>query len=75
MTYFNASFLLMAACAVFFYRAGDYEDAPGWLWCALSIGISAVVWLWLRGGFIALALSQVGLFVAITGYRVWRDKR
>jgi hypothetical protein len=68
------SFTLVGAvvCAVFFYRAGEFEDAPGLLWAALSVLISVLALRWLRLGLLGLLLAQVGLFVGIAAYRVIR---
>ena len=64
--------ILVIVCAIFYYRAGEYENSSGLVWCALSVAVSLVIWLLLRGGFLWIVLGQVGLFVAITIYRVWR---
>lgn len=65
--------ILVIGCAIFYYRAGEYEETSGLGWAALSILISCVIWLWLHGGFLAVFLGQVGLFVAITLYRCVRS--
>ncbi len=69
LPYYSFTFILVLACAVFFYRAGAFEASSGLAWAALSLLISVAVWQWLHGGFIAVLLSQIGLFVAITLYR------
>jgi hypothetical protein len=58
--------------AIFFYRAGEFEDAPGLLWAALSVLVSVLVLRWLRWGMLGLLLGQAGLFVGIAAYRVIR---
>ena len=75
MPFYSLTFLFLLACAVFFYRAGEFgrERSSGWAWTALSILISAAIWGWLHGGLIAVALGQVGLFAGITLCRLWED--
>ena len=74
LPFYSFTFWFVVACAVFFYRAGEFgrEKSPGVAWAALSVLISAVTWGWLDGGIIAVALSQFGLFIGITLYRLWR---
>lgn len=66
--------ILVLVCAIFYYRAAELEETSGLLWAGLSILVSCVIWLWLHGGFVAVFLGQVGLFVAITLYRCSRSK-
>ncbi len=73
MPFYSFNFILLVACAVFYYRAGVFERGPGLAWAALSILISLGIWFLLRGGFFSVLLGQVGLFVGITLYRYWRD--
>ncbi len=74
LPFYSFTFLLVLACAVFFYRAGEFEQSSGIAWAALSILISVAIWRWLHGGFIPVLLGQVGLFVGITLYRSRRGK-
>ncbi len=69
LPFYSITFVLLLACAVFFYRAGEFEGGSGLAWAALSLLISVAIWRWLHGGFIAVLLGQVGLFVGITLYR------
>ncbi len=69
LPFYSFTFVLLVACAVFFYRAGEYEGSSGLAWAALSIFISITIWRWLNGGFIGVLLGQFGLFVGITLYR------
>jgi len=69
LPFYSFTFILLLACAVFFYRAGEFEGSCGLPWAAVSILISVVIWRWLHGGFLAVLFGQVGLFVAITLYR------
>jgi len=66
---YSFTLILVLACAVFFYRAGEFEGVSGVAWAGLSILISVVIWHWLHGGFVAVLLGQIGLFAAITLYR------
>lgn len=70
MPIYSLTFILIVVCTIFFYRAGEYEQTSGALWSAMSAGISGVVWLVLHGGFLAVLLGQVGLFLGISVYRV-----
>ena len=74
LPFYSFTFLLVLACAVFFYRAGEFEGSSGVAWAALSILVSVAMWQWLRGGFVAVLLSQIGLFIGITAYRCARGK-
>jgi hypothetical protein len=69
LPFYLLTFVLLLACAVFYYRAGEFEGSSGITWAALSVLISVTIWRWLHGGFIAVLLGQVGLFVGITLYR------
>ncbi len=73
LPFYSFTFVLLLACAVFYYRVGEFEGSSGLAWAALSVLISVAVWRWLNGGFIAVLLSQVGLFLAITLYRSWKN--
>ncbi len=69
------SSILVAVCALFFYRAGEFENASGIAWAELSIAVSVAMWQWLGGGFLAVLGGQVALFAAITAYRARRANR
>jgi hypothetical protein len=69
LPFYSFTFVLLLACAVFFYRAGESEGTSGVAWAGMSILISVAVWHWLHGGFIAILLGQAGLFAGITLYR------
>jgi len=58
--------------AIFFYRAGEFDGAPGLLWAALSIAISLLIWQCLHWGLLAMLLGQAALFVGIGVVRVIR---
>ncbi len=69
---YSFNFLLMVASAVFFYRAGVFDNGPGLLWAVLSVLISILVWQWLGWGLLAMTLAQIGLFVGIGVFRAIR---
>ena len=71
---YSFTFVLLLACAVFFYRAGEFDGSSGLAWAALSILISVAIWRWLHGGVLAVLLGQVGLFAGITLYRSWKKQ-
>jgi hypothetical protein len=73
MPFYSFNFVLLLACAVFFYRAGEFERTSGLLWAGLSILVSLGIWFLLHGGFFSVLLGQVGLFVGITLYRYWKN--
>jgi hypothetical protein len=64
----------MLACAVFYYRAADIEDAPRLLWSGLSILLYLLTWLWLGWGVLANLLAQVALLIGIAIVRVMRER-
>jgi hypothetical protein len=66
LPFYSFTFVLLLACAVFFYRAGELEGGSGVAWAALSVLVSVAIWHWLNGRFIAVLLGQVGLFAVIT---------
>jgi len=69
LPFYSFTFILALACAIFFYRAGEFEGSSGLAWAAVSLLISVAIWQWLHGGIIAVLLGQAGLFVGITLYR------
>jgi hypothetical protein len=72
LPFYSFTFLLLVVCAVFFYRAGEYQSSSGLVWAGLSTLISLAIWGWLHGGFVAVLLGQLGLFGGITLFRSWR---
>ncbi len=71
---YSFTFILSVVCAIFFYKAGEFENTSGIGWAALSVAISLGIWWGLRGGFLAVLAGQVGLFIAITFWRMWRKQ-
>lgn len=66
--------LLIGAFAIFYYRAGEYENTSGAAWAALSILISVLCWRVLKFGFLGIFFGQVLLFFGITVYRTLRKE-
>ena len=64
--------LLMIACALFFYRAGEFDGGQGVFWAVLSILISALVWRVFHWGWVGILVGQFALFAAITIVRASR---
>jgi hypothetical protein len=69
MFFYSATFLLIIASAIFYYRAGEFEGTSGLAWAGMSALISFAILRWLHGGALAILLGQVGLFAGITMYR------
>ncbi len=69
MPFYSFTFILVVVCAIFFYRAGEFENTSGLAWAVLSIGISLGIWKGLGSGFLAVLAGQVALYAAITFYR------
>jgi hypothetical protein len=70
MPYF--AILFIVACAVFFYRAAEFENESSWLWTGLSVVISAATLFVFHWGWLGCLLGQAGLFAGITFLRVLR---
>lgn len=75
MPIYSMGFVVAIAAVAFYYQAGEKEMDWGLPWAGLSAVISALVLFRLQGGMIAVLLAQLGLLVAITAYRLWRDPR
>jgi len=72
LPFYSFTFVVAVGCAVFFYRAGEFEGSSELAWAGLSAVISVAIWRWLHGGIIAVLLGQVALFVGITLYRSYK---
>lgn len=70
---YSFGLVIALACAAFFYKAGEQETSTGLWWGGLSALVSAVMLLRLGGGVLPVLLGQLGLLLAITLFRVWRD--
>ena len=66
------NFVLLIACAIFYYRAAESEGSSGLLWSGLSGLISVLIWRVLGWGLLGMLLGQVGRFVGITVTRTLR---
>ena len=62
--------IVIAVCAIAFYRAGRMEHSWGLLWAALSIAISMLILFVLHWGTLTVFAGQAALFVAITLWRM-----
>ena len=72
---YSWNFVLTVIFAVCWYRAASLEDdAPALVWAGLSVIISALIWLWLHWGLLAMFLGQVALLVGIGAFRIIRDR-
>lgn len=63
------------ACAGFYYKAADFENASPALWMSLSVATYCLTWQFFRWGMLGNLLGQVALLGAITLVRVLRDFR
>ena len=72
--FYSLQFVMLLVCAVFYYKAAEMEDASGFLWSALSVGVFVVTWIVLSWGWIGCLLGQVALFTGITIVRVVRKQ-
>lgn len=76
----GSEWLLALVFVVLYFGAGKHEARFGGndhaiLWAALSIGLSAVLVLVLKGTAPVLFVAQVGLFITIAVVRALHDKR
>ena len=69
---FYLTIAIIFGFAIFFCRVAESEDESVWILGGLSVGISAVAYLWLGCGWLGISLGQVGLFVGITIFRILR---
>jgi hypothetical protein len=65
--------LVLAVCAITFYRMGRHERSWGLLWAALSLATSFIVMFVFRGGVLSVFLAQAIPFVGITAWRMWKS--
>jgi hypothetical protein len=70
--FYSLQFVMLVACAVFYYRAAVMEDSSGFLWSALSVLVFLLTWIVLSWGWLGCLLGQVALFAGITVVRVLR---
>jgi len=62
------------ASAVFWFRGAQSEKLSPVLWVGLSIAISGIIMLGIGGGWIAVLIGQLAMFVGITVYRTLTGK-
>jgi hypothetical protein len=65
--------LVIVVCAVFFHRAAEFEKESGLLWSGLSVLVSALVVFLFHAGWLGILPGQVGLFIGIGVFRMFRD--
>ena len=73
MPLYSFAFVVALLCASGFYKAGEREMASGIPWSGLSVAVSAPILLVFNGGKLAIVFGQIGLLLAITLFRMWRD--
>jgi lipid-A-disaccharide synthase-like uncharacterized protein len=67
--------LAVLICGVMFYtRGAAMEKKPPFIWGSLSVGVSLLAMFIFKGGWLSVLFSQMGLFVAITLFRVITEK-
>jgi hypothetical protein len=58
--------LLIGGCALFYYRAAEFENSSGVGWAGLSLLVSVLCWRVFHFGWLGVLLGQVALFIGIT---------
>jgi hypothetical protein len=66
--------LVMVGFAIFFYRAAEAENESKWIWCGLSILISALAFFWWHWSWPGIIAAQLALFLGIACFRM-RNKK
>jgi hypothetical protein len=66
--------VVMLGFAIFFYRAAEAENESNFVWCGLSLLISALSIFWRHWGWLGIVMAQLALFVSITLFRMRRKK-
>lgn len=72
--FYDLRFVVLLACAVFYYKAAAMEDCSTLLWSGLSVLVFVVTWIVLAWGWLGCLLGQVGLFAGITVVRLLRKE-
>jgi hypothetical protein len=70
--FYSFKFVMLLACAVFYYKAAEIEGSSGFLWSVLSVLIFILTWIVLSWGWLGCLLGQVGLFAGIAFVRMLR---
>jgi hypothetical protein len=66
--------IVIIACAVFYYKAAEVENASTIIWTGLSLIVSLSIRI-LGFGLIVLIIGQVLLYLAITIVRLFSSTR
>ena len=80
MIFLQANWILAFVCAITYFNMGKFEaqhrggKSPGMLWAGMSIALSALVIQLFAAGWLLVLLTQVGLFVGITVFRMMRER-
>jgi hypothetical protein len=74
LPFYSVNFVLLIAFAVFYYRAGEFDNGKGLLWAAISLTISCLILKWLHWGAVGMVFGQILLFVGIGIFRMIRDE-
>lgn len=72
---YSFEFVLLLACAAFYYKAAEIEDSYPVLWAALSILIFLITWLVFHWGLLGCLGGQLLYLAAITLLNVLRSIR
>lgn len=67
--------VIMLACAVFYYRAGEAERSSGLLWGGISILLWLGASMLLHWGLFGCLATQFGLFAGLTAMNILRDSK
>ena len=67
--------LLIACCAVFYYRVGEFEYGSGVPLALVSVALWMIGAFAVRFGLLGNLLLQVGLFFALTVWNMVRRER
>ena len=79
MIFLQPNWILAFVCAFTYFAMGEFESRHagranhGMVWAGLSIALSALVIHVFQGGWGFVLLTQIGLYVGITLYRVLRE--
>ena len=63
---YNFGLVIMAACAVAYYRIGEIEYGRGFLLATLSVGLWVITAYRFSWGWIGCIGAQVAIFVVLT---------
>jgi hypothetical protein len=68
-------FVMLLACATFYYKAAEMERLSGFVWAGPSVLVFLLTWFWLSGGLFGCLAGQIALFGVITLVRLLGSKR